>query len=118
MRGEKLIMNDLINVYQKMSMNSELFSKYTSIAKDGYGCMFQAIINTNYRAILSPVNKLDNQYGYGGFAQGFSVLERVEGKDRNEWLENRANHAGQEVEKQPENSLFFSNSENKRPSRK
>jgi hypothetical protein len=93
-------MNSLIDFYKNMSADPVLFSRYTSasIGREGWGCMFSPLINTNYRAILAPAKR--NQYGYGGFAQGFSVLEEVEGQVRNEWLSNRANNAGQEVEKQ------------------
>ncbi|WP_187152053.1 HNH endonuclease [Treponema endosymbiont of Eucomonympha sp.] len=78
-----------------MSVDRNLLSLYTSIGKDGYGCMF-SMLNTNYRALLAPAIK--NKYGYGGFAQGFSVIEDVEGQDRTEWV--RTNDAGQEIEKQ------------------
>jgi hypothetical protein len=91
-------MSNLIDIYNHMSADRELFARYTSIGKNGYGRMF-LLLNTNYRAILARYRKSKgNRYGYGGFAQGFSVLESVEGQDRNAWQ--KTNAAGQEVEKQ------------------
>jgi len=91
-------MNKLIDIYNHMSKEKELFSLYTSIGKGGYGSMF-SFLNTNYRGILPKYSSTSgNAYGYGGFAQGFSILEGVEGKDRNTWVRTRS--GGHEKEKQ------------------
>ncbi|MCL2015121.1 MAG: HNH endonuclease [Defluviitaleaceae bacterium] len=109
-------MNNLIKIYEYISANDVLFSQYVSIAKGNFGLMF-AFLNTNYRAILSPVHKSNkNRYGFGGFAQGFSILEDVEGVNRDNWIDRRANNVGQEVEKQHtvrmRKAVFFQVKEN------
>lgn len=83
---------NLVDFYRELSLNPKFFEKYYSTSSKSYGKIF-SFISTNYRGILIKArNKLQ------GFAQGFRVLENVEGVKRSEWL--HATTASQEVEKQ------------------
>lgn len=64
--------NKLIEIYEKINSNSELYQKYTSTSSSGLGKIFY-FLSTNYRQILSQIGNK-----FGGFANGFEILENVE----------------------------------------
>ena len=76
----------------ELCKNNSFYEKYYSTSSKNYGKVF-SFINTNYRGIL-----LKNGDKLQGFANGFEVLEKVEGKKRSKWVHNAGTN--QEVEKQ------------------
>ena len=82
----------LLDLYIELCKNNSFYEKYYSTSSKNYGKVF-SFINTNYRGILlKSGDKLQ------GFANGFEVLEKVEGIKRSEWVHNAGTN--QEVEKQ------------------
>lgn len=82
----------LLDLYIELCKNNSFYEKYYSTSSKNYGKVF-SFISTNYRGILlKSGDKLQ------GFANGFEVLERVEGKKRSTWAHNTGTN--QEVEKQ------------------
>ena len=82
----------LLDLYIQLCKSKTFYEKYYSTSSKNYGKVF-SFINTNYRGILlKSGDKLQ------GFANGFEVLERVEGRKRSSWVHNLGTN--QEVEKQ------------------
>lgn len=84
--------NKLIEIYEKINSNSELYQKYTSTSSSGLGKIFY-FLSTNYRQILSQIGNK-----FGGFANGFEILENVESVPRMDWYKTK--ETSQEKEKQ------------------
>lgn len=83
---------DIKNLYIEMSNNASVYEKYCSTAEKNLGKIF-SFFSTNYRGLLIEKNGKLN-----GFAQGFRVLQNVEGQNRADWA--RRVGTKQEVEKQ------------------
>ena len=82
----------LLELYKELCNDQTFFERYYSTSGSNFGKVF-FFINTNYRGILiKSGDKLQ------GFANGFRVIENVEGKKRSEWL--RREGTKQEIEKQ------------------
>lgn len=82
----------LLEFYKELCNDNTFFERYYSTSGSNYGKIF-FFISTNYRGILiKSGNKLQ------GFANGFRVIENVEGKKRSDW--SRRVGTQQEIEKQ------------------
>lgn len=82
----------LLDLYKELCNNHTFYERYYSTSGSNYGKIF-FFISTNYRGILiQSGNKLQ------GFANGFRVIEKVEGIKRSDWA--RRVGTQQEIEKQ------------------
>ena len=82
----------LLDLYKELCNDKTFFERYYSTSGSNYGKIF-FFISTNYRGILiKSGNRLQ------GFANGFRVIENVEGKKRSDW--SRRVGTQQEIEKQ------------------
>ncbi len=85
-------MNNLISLYDNMSLSDRIFSKYVSISKKNLGNKY-SFISTNTRGILQKRGK-----EYKGFYTAYKLIKEVESIPRDQW--DRTNRAGQSTEKQ------------------